>query len=158
MILTAPRPIRTDDELTAFDSGKPILDRWLKDKALRNDGVASRTYVVCEEGFVTAYYTLAAGSVERTVVPGSIRRNMPEPVPVMVLGRLAVDRRWKGNGIGRALVRDAMHRTLKAGEIAGIRAMLVKAIDVNAAAFYQHCGFLEGPAPMILLFPLEALG
>lgn len=156
-MMDVPRPIRTDDDLASFDSGNPILDSWLKERALRNEGLASRTYVVCGDGFMAAYYALAAGSVERSAVPGKIRRNMPEPVPVMVLGRLAVDRRCQGRGIGRALIRDAMFRALKAGEIAGIRAMLVKAIDVDASAFYRHCGFLEGPNPLTLLFPLDAL-
>lgn len=155
--LTAPRPLRRTDDISAFDSGKPELDRWLRERARRNEGMASRTYVVCEGTSVAAYYALAAGSVERSVLPGKIRRNMPQPVPVMILGRLAVSKLWQGQGVGRALVRDAMLRTLNAAEIAGIRAMLVHALDRDAASFYRCCGFLESMNPSILLFPLEAL-
>lgn len=156
-MLEAPRPICADDDPDSFNSGNILLDRWLRERALRNEGLASRTYVACEDGAIAAYYALAVGSVERSVVPGKMHRNMPEPVPVMLLGRLAVDMRWQGQGIGRALVRDSMLRTLKAAEIAGIRAMMVQAIDFGAAAFYRRCGFVESADPLTLLFPLEAL-
>lgn len=151
-MLSAPRPIRTDDDLSGFDSGKPILDCWLKERALRNEGLASRTYVLCVSKSVAAFYTLAVGSVERAIAPGSLRRNMPEPLPVMLLGRLAVDNKFQKMGIGRALVRDAMLRALKAWEIAGIRAMLVHALDADAADFYRVCGFFPSPCDALLLF------
>lgn len=141
-----------------FDSGRPILDIWLKKRAIRNEGLASRTYVVTDCAGICAFYSLAAGSVERSIAPGMIRRNMPEPLPVMLLGRLAVDRQWQGKGIGRALVRDAMLRTMRAANIAGMRAMLVHAVDRDAADFYKHCGFFTSPCdPLVLFFPLTAL-
>lgn len=156
--LSAPRPIRPGDDLSRFDSGQPVLDRWLKERALRNDGRASRTYVARADDRVAAFYSLAAGSVERTLAPGLIRRNMPDPLPVMLLGRLAVDKDFQRMGIGRALVRDAMLRILKAAEIAGISAMLVHALDAEAAAFYRACGFFPSPGDQLLLFfPLKAL-
>lgn len=156
-MLETPRPLGPGDDLAAFDSGSRHLDQWLKERAILNEGLASRTYVVCDGKSVVAYYALAAGSVERSILPGKIRRNMPDPVPVMILGRLAVDKHWHRHGVGRALIRDAMLRTLKAAEITGIRAMLVKALNLDAAAFYQRCGFLELADPLTLLFPLEAL-
>lgn len=156
--LSPPRPIRADDNFSGFDSRSPILDRWLKERALRNEGLASRTYVVNDNRRVAAFYTLAVGSVERSAAPGSLRRNMPDALPVMILGRLAVDKAFQKIGIGRALIRDAMLRTLKASEIAGIRAMLVHALDIDAAAFYRQCGFLLSPGdPLRLFFPLAAL-
>lgn len=158
MTLTPPQPIRADHELSRFDSGRPVLDDWLRSRALRNEGSgASRTYVVCEEARVVGYYCLSNGSVEAKQAPGKVRRNMPEPIPVMLLGRLAVDASRQGKGLGRALLRDAILRTLKAAEIAGMRALLVHALDEGAAAFYRHNAFLASPFdPLVLMLPLDA--
>lgn len=155
---TAPEPIAAHHVLAGFDSGQPTLDNWLTARALRNerDG-ASRTYVVCDDGAVIAYYCLAAGSVQHRDMPGRVRRNMPNPIPVMLMGRLAVARSHQGMGIARSLVRDAVLRTLKAAEIAGIRALLVHALDGDAPRFYRHLGFLESPVdPLVLALPAEA--
>ena len=155
---TAPEPIGPDHDPTRFDSGQPTLDAWLASRALKNErGGGSRTYVVCEEGRVVAYYCLATGSVVHGAAPGNIRRNMPDPIPVMLMGRLAVDRSHQGQGIARALVRDAILRTLNAAEIAGIRALLVHALDDTAAAFYRHLGFVDSPVdPLVLMLPLAS--
>ena len=137
-------------------AGGRRLDGWLVSRALRNkrDG-GSRTYVVSGGGVVAGYYCLSAGSVIHGVAPGRIRRNMPDPVPVVLLGRLAVARSHQGKGIARALVRDAILRTLQAAEIAGIRALLVQALDEDAAAFYRHLGFVGSAIdPLILMLPL----
>ena len=154
----APEPIRADHDLTRFDSGQPTLDTWLASRALKNErGGGSRTYVVCEKGRVVAYYCLATGSVVHGAAPGSIRRNMPDPIPVMLMGRLAVDRSHQGRGIARALVRDAILRTLNVAEIAGTRALLVHALDDTAAAFYRHLGFVDLPVdPLVLMLPLAS--
>ena len=139
-----PSPVSETDSLLGFDSGSPVLDSWLTGRALRNEAEgASRTYVVRDAGRAVAYYSLAAGSVQRVQTPGRVRRNMPEPVPVMVLGRLAVVRSHQGRGLARVLVRDAILRTLKASEIAGIRVLLVHALDGKAAEFYSHLGFTQ---------------
>ena len=106
---------------------------------------ASRTYVICSGGKVIGYYTLSAGAVAHTHAPGRIRRNMPDPVPVIVLGRLAVDKLWHGHGIGRGLLRDAVLRSLQAAEIAGVRAIQVHAISEAAKRFYEKFGFVESP-------------
>ena len=125
-------------------------------RVLRNEQEGgSRTYVVSEDGEVIGYYFLAAGSVMRRATPGRIRRNMPELIPVVLLGRLAVTRSHQGKGIAQALVRDAVLRTLQAAEIAGIRALLVHSLDEDAAAFYRHLGFVESPIdPLVLMLPL----
>ena len=148
-----PSLISKDDPVDCFDSGSPILDSWLSAHALQNqDSGASRTYVVREAGQIAAFYSLAAGSVERVNAPGGIRRNMPDPIPVMILARLAVARTHQGRGLARALVRDALLRTLKVSEIAGIRAMTVHAIDARAAAFYKHLGFMPSPIDDLIYF------
>lgn len=156
MGLTTPEPVSAEDDLTGFDSGQPTLDAWLTARALRNEREGgSRTYVVRDNGSVVAYYRLAAGSVEHRDMPGRIRRNMPDPIPVMLMGRLAVARSHPGMGIARGLVRDAILRTLKAAEVAGIRALLVHALDDEAAGLYRHLGFLESPVdPLVLALPV----
>jgi GNAT superfamily N-acetyltransferase len=159
-----PQPLDPTHQTIEFDSGNAELDEWLRKRALKNEASgASRTYVVTLASEVIAYYCLANGSVVNTTAPGKVRRNMPDPIPVMVIGRLAVDRRWQGQGIGYALMRDAVLRTLQASQIGGIRAILVHAISLDAKQFYQKCGFIPSPvAPMTLMVTLtdakEALG
>jgi GNAT superfamily N-acetyltransferase len=151
--LKPPEKLNSSHELESFDSGNIQLDNWLKQRALKNElEGASRTYVLCSDNAIVAYYCLANGAVAQTVATGRVRRNMPDPIPVMVIGRLAVDRHWQGKGIGRALLRDAILRTLQAAEIAGIRAILVQAISEEAKQFYEKCGFAASPIePMILM-------
>ena len=158
MALTGPEPISADHVLSGFDSGRPALDGWLISRATRNEREGgSRTYVVCQDGVVAAYYSLSTGSVARKDAPGRVRRNMPDPIPVMLIGRLAVAKAFQGRGIARGLVRDAILRTLKAAEIAGIRALLVHALDREAAGFYRHLGFMASPLdPLVLALPLSA--
>lgn len=149
--------------MDGFACGKPPLDDWLKAHALENEGKASRTYVVAAQagedgGNVIAYYTLANGSVAREEVPRKIRQGLPNPVPVMVLGRLAVDHRHGGRGIGPGLLREAMQRTAQASQIAGARALIVHAIDDDAVGFYAKYGFQVFPAGARTMFlPIETL-
>jgi len=123
---------------------------------LRNEGRgASRTYVVCADNQVVAYYRLATGSVASELVPGRIRRNMPNPIPVMVLGRLAVDLAWQRHGIGKALLRDAVLRTTQVSEIVGVKALLVHALSDPAVCFYEANGFYPSPThPRTLFLPM----
>ena len=153
----APERLASDHDLSGFDSGTPVLDDWLRRRALTNqESEASRTYVIRAGGPVVGYYALAAGAVAQAGATGRARRNMPDPVPVMVIGRLAIDSRHQGRGLGRALLRDAILRTLRAAEIAGIRAMLVHAISDDARRFYERCGFRPSPLdPMTLMITLE---
>jgi len=155
--LSVPTLLTEAHDLSGFSSGESQLDEWLKRRALRNQfSGASRTYVVTIENQVIAYYALASGSVMAQEAPGRIRRNMPDPIPVIVLGRLAIDEKWQGKGLGKALLRDAILRTLQASEMIGIRAILVHALHEKAAAFYQHVGFLPSPiSDTILMLSLE---
>ncbi|MFM9105108.1 MAG: GNAT family N-acetyltransferase [Chloroflexota bacterium] len=156
--LAAPVPLTAAHDVDPFDCGEPALDTWLKRRALRNEAAgASRTYLVCAGESVVGYYSLAAGAIVRNAAPRPVQRNMPDPIPVMVLGRLAVDRDRQGQGIGQALLRDAIVRVLNAAEIAGIRAILVHAISEDARRFYLARGFVEFPVePMTLCLPLGA--
>jgi GNAT superfamily N-acetyltransferase len=161
--VTADRPFEPPQRLSpshgtaGFDSGSSQLDDWLRRRALRNEAEgASRTYVVGQGDQVVAFYALANGGVLLQSASGRVRRNMPDPIPVMVLGRLAVDRRCQGQGLGRALLRDAILRTLQAAEIAGIRALVVHAKDEHARAFYGRCGFMASPLdPLSLMLALK---
>ncbi|QLA20957.1 GNAT family N-acetyltransferase [Desulfolutivibrio sulfoxidireducens] len=145
-MIRTPSPLAAEHDVVSFQSGEPVLDDWLRRRALANQASgASRTYVIADEKRVIGYYALAAGAVTATDAPGKVRRNMPDPIPVMVLGRLAVDRDWQGRGLGFDLLRDAVLRTLRAAEIAGIRALLVHALHERAGAFYEHAGFRRSP-------------
>ena len=151
--ITAPEHLTAAHDVSAFDSGVPDLDGWLRKRALANEETgASRNYVVCAGGRVVGYYALATGGVAQVQAPGRVRRNMPDPVPVMILARLAVDRGWRGRNLGASLLRDAVVRTLQAAEIGGIRAILVDAISEDAKRFYERHGFRVSPLdPMILM-------
>jgi GNAT superfamily N-acetyltransferase len=141
-----PEKLSSTHNLSDFNSGEPVLDNWLRRRALHNEASgASRTYVVCLRKTVVGYYTLAVGAVAHAEVAGRVRRNMPDPLPVMVLGRLAVDKSFQRRGIGKGLLRDAVLRTVQAAEIAGIRAILVHAISEPAKRFYEGCGFIASP-------------
>ena len=153
----APEGLKARHSLDAFDSGVPALDDWLKRQARRNEeSGASRTYVLCMEQKVIGYYSLAAGSILRAHAPGRLRRNRPDPLPVMLLGRLAVDRSCQGKGYGKGLLRDAVLRTLHAARTAGICAILVHAISEDAKHFYKACGFQQSSVdPMTLMASLN---
>jgi GNAT superfamily N-acetyltransferase len=141
-----PERLSSVHDLSGFDCGEPALNDWLRRRAGQNQASgASRTYVVCAGRRVVGYYTLAAGAVAQADAPGRIRRNMPDPVPVMVLGRLAVDKAFHGEGMGTGLLRDAVLRTVQVEEIAGIRAILVHAISEAAKRFYEKYGFVASP-------------
>ena len=158
-MLSAPEPLAEAHDLEAFDSGTDSLDHWLRRRARMNQvGGASRTYVVADGGQVVGYYCLSSGALALSAAPGSLRRNMPDPIPMAVLGRLAVDRRWKGKGLGRALLQDAVLRTGQASTILGIRGLFVHAISDEARAFYVRNGFASIPAnPMTLVLSLKGL-
>ena len=141
-----PEKLSSTHNLLDFDSGEPVLDDWLRRRAFHNEASgASRTYVICLRKTVVGYYALAVGAVAHAEVAGWVRRNMPDPLPVMVLGRLAVDKSFQRRGIGKGLLRDAVLRTVQAAEIAGIRAILVHAISEPAKRFYEGCGFIASP-------------
>src|SRR5208283_2741593 len=116
-----------------FASGEPALDEWLRRRARANQASgASKTYVVCDGQRVVAYYALASGAIAQGSAPGKFRRNMPDPIPAVVLARLAVDRQWQGRGLGRAMFRDAARRVVHAADAIGIRGIVVHAISEDA--------------------------
>ena len=156
--LGAPQPLTARHLLDTFGCGEPSLDEWLKRRALANQlGGASRTFVVADvEDRVVGYYSLAAGAVSRNLATGSVRRNMPDPVPVLVLARLAVERHAQGMQLGAALLQDAVNRAVSVSQNAGVRALLVHALDDKAKQFYLHYGFVESPLhPLTLMLPLH---
>ncbi|MGH8500155.1 MAG: GNAT family N-acetyltransferase, partial [Methylococcales bacterium] len=151
--LTKPERLKPEHDISEFNSGIESLDHWLYFKTLHNDQAdASRTYVVCEDNQVIAYYCLSTGSVSRSEAAGTLRRNMPDPLPVMILGRLAVDLAWQRHGIGAALLQDALLRTIQVSDIAGVKALLVHAISDQAATFYQKWGSHPSPINPKILF------
>lgn len=150
-----PIPLAPDHDREDFTSGNVALDSWLRNRAHKNQASgASRTFVTCPTGsrVVAGYYTLAASAVALDAAPGSVRRNMPDPIPVILLGRLAVDQRHQGAGLGASLLQNAILRVAGAAESVGIRALLVHAIDDDAAAFYRHFGFAPSPIDDQTLF------
>jgi GNAT superfamily N-acetyltransferase len=157
--LDAPVALTSDHDCGAFDCGVPTLDEWLKRRALPNESRFSRSYVVCEGKNVVAYYSLSAGSVERGFVPGRLRRNAPDAIPVALIGRLAVDRSLAGRGIGADLFSDAAQRLASVATIIGIAAIMVHAKDARARAFYLACAnFQEYPADSRTLYlPIDAI-
>jgi GNAT superfamily N-acetyltransferase len=155
--LSPPEPLADHHELGDLDSGEPSLDDWLTRRARANQvSGASRTYVVSHDNRVIAYYALASGAVTVGTATGRSRRNMPDPIPVAVLARLAVDRAWRGQGIGRALFRDAALRVTNAADAIGIRGIVVHAISDEAKRFYVARGFDPSPRePMTLMVTLR---
>ena len=155
--LTAPQPLTTAHRLTGFSCGEPLLDEWLKRRAMANQvSGASRTFVVTSQDHsVHGYYAMAAGAVSHQMATGRVRRNMPEPIPVMVLARLAVDQRAQGIKLGGALLKDAVNRAVNVSQNTGVRALLVHALHDRARFFYEHYGFQASPVdPMVLMLPL----
>lgn len=153
MAYSPPTLLNDKHRLDEFQCGEAILDNWLKKTALKNQfSRASRTFVVCdEENRVVAYYAMASGSVSHSVAGGNIRRNMPDPIPVIVLGRLAVDRTVQGKGFGVAMLKDAVLRAKAVSEQIGVRALLVHALNDKARQFYLKYGFSISPMDEWLL-------
>jgi len=150
--LSPPEPIGDHHDVEDFRSGEATLDDWLKRRARGNQiSGASRTYVVCEDKRVVGYYALASGVVTVESAPGRFRRNMPNPIPVAVLARLAVDHDWQGRGIGRSLFRDAARRVAHAADAIGIRGIVVHAISEEAKRFYVALGFDPSPRETMTL-------
>ena len=159
MTLRAPEPLADHHDLGPFECGIATLDDWLKRRARANHATgASRCYVATTGDRVIGYYALGAGAVGVKTAPGKFRRNMPDPVPVIVLGRLAIDKSWQGRGLGRALVRDAGLRVVQASTMIGARGMLVHAMTDEARSFYIALGFAPSPLdPMTLMVTVDDL-
>ena len=144
--LSPPEPINPAHDLSGFDSGEASLDGWLKRRALKYEGTGgSRCFVVREGLTVVAYYILSAASIGREAAPKAMQRNMPDLLPVLLLGRLAVDSRYQNKGIGKALLRDAILRALTVAKDTGVFAILLHALSEQAKRFYLSRGFVASP-------------
>lgn len=157
--ITAPDLLSPEHDLGSFNSGNATLDEWLLKRALKNqESGASKIFVVCDDNRVVGYYALATGSVERDIATGNFSRGMPEPIPVIVLGRLAIDQSYQGQQLGAALLKDAMLRTVTIANNVGVRGLLVHAISEDAKRFYLKYGFQESPMePMTLLLSVKII-
>ena len=158
-MLSAPEPLAAEHVLADFDCGIASLNVWLQRRAAANQmSGASRTFVVCDNGRVTGYYARASSAVATAAATGRLRRNMPDPVPVVVLGRLAVALSHQGQGLGRALFQDAARRVIHAADAIGIRGMVVHALSDEAKRFYLSLGLDESPLePMTLMVTIADL-
>jgi GNAT superfamily N-acetyltransferase len=158
-MLSAPEPLAAHHRIDDFDSGEPSLDDWLKRRAAMNQvSGASRTFVVCEGKTAVGYYALASSAISVKAAPGRFRRNLPDPIPVVVLARLAVTRSHHGQGLGRALFQDAARRVIQAADAIGVRGMIVHALSEEAKAFYLRLGLEPSPLePMTLMVTLADL-
>lgn len=158
-----PERLKADHDVGAFRNGKhPSLDDWLRERALASEGMSARTYVVCAtdaEKHVVGYYAISTAMEERIALPSAkLRRGMPEQIPLLLIGRLAVDQTYQGLGLGTDLLSDALRRCLAASEIAGVRAVVAHAIDDEAVRFYLRNGFVLSPlGERVMLMPIETI-
>jgi GNAT superfamily N-acetyltransferase len=162
-LVVAPERLSAQHDVSKFDNGKhPSLDAWLKDRALASEGMSARTYVVCARDAprrVAGYYAISTAMEQRISLPNAkLRRAMPDQVPLLLIGRLAVDREYQGKGLGADLLSDGVRRCLEVSEIAGVRAIITHAIDEDAVRFYQHHGFVRCPlGDRVMLLPIEVV-
>lgn len=144
----SPRALVAGDRFATFDCGEPSLNEWLSSRALKNETTgASRTFVTvdADSGDVAGYYCLSASSLAIEDAPGRVKRNMPSPIPIILIGRLAVDERFKGHGLGASLLQDAVLKGAEASRILGARAFVVDALNEDAERFYRRFGFEPMP-------------
>ena len=160
MQLDPPQPLAAHHTLDGFACGEAVLDDWLRRRAMSKQlSGATRTFVIADrDSRVYGYYAMAAGAVAHQMATRTVRRNMPDPVPVMVLARLAVDRHAQGDKLGASLLQDAVNRAVAVSRNAGVRALLVHALHDRAKQFYEHYGFQESPQhPMTLMLRLNTV-
>ena len=158
--VAAPVPLGPRHDVSQFSSGVPALDAWLQGKARINEAKGgARTYVACDGDRVAGFYSLAASAIEKRRLPSRAGRNMPEPIPVILLGQLAVDSAYQGRRLGSDLLVDATRRAGTAAEVIGARAIVVQAIDEQATAFYGRFGFrpFSDREPLMLILRMSEL-
>lgn len=153
-MLSGPEPLTAAHDVSDFSCGKPALDRWLKTRALSNQEKGfTAVIVVHENDKVAGYYGLAPTAIVPSRLPRSIRTGQPpDPVPCLLLGQLATDTRWTGHGIGTGLVKHALQRCVAAAALIGGRALVVNAVDDEAAAFWTRRGFIASKDDPLVLF------
>jgi len=155
----APQPLADSHDLSRFACGEPGLDNWLRRKARANQlAGGSRTFVITVEGVVVGFYSLATATLSHAEATGAFRRNMPEPIPMLLLGRLAVDTGFQGRGLGDALLRDALLRCFQVSAHVGARGVLVHALSDSARRFYVRWRFAASPVdPMTLMLRMSTM-
>jgi GNAT superfamily N-acetyltransferase len=159
----APEPLAPRHDISRFFNGvHPSLDQWLRERARSSEGPSARTYVLCttdELDRVVGYFSISAAIEQRNALPSAkLRRGMPEQVPLLLIGRLAVAAEHQGRGVGSALLGDALQRCLAASEIAGVRGVVAHAIDDVAVGFYERHGFIRCPlGERVMLMPIETI-
>ncbi len=158
-----PERLAAGHDISGFLNGRhPSLDEWLRNRTLAVEGLSARTYVVRSAGAndrVVGYYAISTAMEERIALPSAkLRRGMPEQVPLLLIGRLAVNQAFQGIGLGGDLLSDALRRCLAVSEIAGVRAVVAHAIDDAAITFYQRHGFILSPlGERVMLMPIETI-
>ncbi len=163
LLVLAPKPLGQQHDVERFSNGKhPSLDIWLREKARASEGLSARTYVVCPRSNlsrVVGYFSISTALEQRQILPSAkLRKGSPDHVPLLLIGRLAVDQEWRGKGLGTALLADALKRCLAASQIAGVRAVVTHAIDDAAVTFYLDRGFILSPlGERVLLMPIETV-
>jgi GNAT superfamily N-acetyltransferase len=161
--VTAPAPLQPSHDTASFSTGRhETLDEWLKRRALASEGLSARTYVICDANAaqrVVGYYAISTAMERRTALPNAkLRRGMPEQVPLLLIGRLALDASWQGKGLGSALSGDALRRCVAASEIVGARGVAAHAIDDAEAQFYLRHGFVRTSlGPRTVLIPMDSI-
>jgi GNAT superfamily N-acetyltransferase len=155
-LITAPVALSPSHDASRFDCGKPPLNDWLRYKAQKSEGRSARCYVLCLRNSIIGYYCISAGAAQHSGAPRKLRQNMPNPIPIVILGRLAVDRNFQGKGLGRGFLKDALIRITRASELVGARAILVHAVDQGAVPFYARYGFKTFPVgSQTLYLPID---
>lgn len=158
-----PEPLSAEHDVSVFRNGRHLsLDEWLRDRGLESEGLSARTYVICATEIrfrVVGYHAISAAMEQRIALPSArLRRSMPQQVPLLLIGRLAIDAKWQGQGVGTALLADALRRCLAASDIIGARGVVAHAIDDDAVRFYERRGFLLSPlGERIMLMPIETV-
>ena len=161
--LRPPEPLSARHDISRFANGvHPSLDGWLRERARSSEGFSARTYVVCtaeEPDRVVGYFSISAAVEQRNALPSAkLRRGLPAQVPLLLIGRLAVDAQWRGRGLGSALLADALRRCLAASEIAGVRGVVAHGIDEAAVGLYERHGFILSPlGERVMLMPIETV-
>ncbi len=145
--------LSSDHKVKDFDCGVPELNSWLQQSALNNQKLnTSRTFVLVAGDNVIAFYCLAAGNIARASLPNNKQRNSPRDVPLIALGRLAVDSRYQAKGIGAQLLRDAIARVIVATQQVAAKFLRVDAKDHAVARFYERFGFITDPNNPLALY------
>jgi GNAT superfamily N-acetyltransferase len=164
--VTPPRPLAETDDRSRFDCGRDSLNAWFQQRAWANHAAGvSRTNVICdaETNDIVGYVTLSAAQIERAFLPKVLQRNKPDPVPVTLLGQLAVHKDHQGQGHARSLLLFALGTAMRASREIGSFGVITHPVDDTVRAFYRRWGFVDLPfdprgAMIVRMVDLEKSG